>query len=52
LKLANLGTRDALLSDESLARGVLVSEGHITHPALAQSLELPYVPLAEALPPA
>jgi alanine dehydrogenase len=52
LKLANLGTRKALLCDASLAKGVLVSEGHITYEALAQSLGLPFVPLAEALPPA
>jgi alanine dehydrogenase len=51
LRLADMGTRAALLSDESLARGVLVSEGAVTHEALAQSLELPFVPLHEALPP-
>jgi alanine dehydrogenase len=51
LKLANLGTREALLSDPSLAKGVLVSEGHVTYEALAESLGLPFVPLAEALPP-
>ncbi len=52
LKLANLGTRAALLSDASLAKGVLVSEGYVTYEALAESLGLPFVPLAEALPPA
>lgn len=52
LKLANLGTREALLRDPSLAKGVLVSEGHVTYPALAESLGLPYVPLEQALPPA
>ena len=50
LKLANLGTREALLSDPSLAKGVLVSEGSITYAALAASLALPFVPLAQALP--
>ncbi|MBI5284100.1 MAG: alanine dehydrogenase [Chloroflexi bacterium] len=50
LKLANLGTREALLADASLAKGVLVSEGHITYETLAESLEMPFVPLAEALP--
>lgn len=52
LALAEYGTRGALERDAALAKGVLVSEGHITYEALASSLELPYVPLARALPPA
>ncbi len=51
-KLADLGTRRALMEDASLARGVLVSEGKVTYKALAESLGLPYVPLEKALPPA
>ena len=50
LKLANLGTRAAVLGDPALAKGVLVSEGHVTYEALAESLGLPFVPLAGALP--
>ncbi|HYM16366.1 MAG TPA: alanine dehydrogenase [Dehalococcoidia bacterium] len=50
LKLANLGTRQALLDDAALAKGVLVSEGQVTYEALAASLGLPYVELARALP--
>ena len=50
LALANEGTRGALQRDPALAKGVLVSEGHITYEALASSLELPYVPLSQALP--
>ncbi|MBI2724583.1 MAG: alanine dehydrogenase [Chloroflexi bacterium] len=50
LKLADLGTRAALQHDPALARGVLVSEGHITYAALAESLALPFVPLEQALP--
>jgi alanine dehydrogenase len=50
LKIASMGTRLAVTTDPALARGVLVSEGAVTHEALAQSLELPYVPLTEALP--
>ena len=50
LKLANLGTREALLADVALAKGVLVSEGSVTYAALAESLHLPYVPLEQALP--
>ncbi len=50
LKLANLGTREALLADVALAKGVLISEGSVTYAALAESLHLPYVPLEQALP--
>ncbi len=50
LKLAALGTREALLADASLAKGVLVSEGAVTYEALAESLALPFVPLTQALP--
>jgi alanine dehydrogenase len=50
LKLADLGARAAVLEDAALARGVLVSEGKVTHEALAGSLHLPFVPLAKALP--
>jgi alanine dehydrogenase len=50
LELANLGTREALLADVALAKGVLVSEGSVTYAALAESLHLPYVPLERALP--
>ena len=50
LKLANLGARAAVTSDSALAKGVLVSEGAVTHDALARSLSMPYVPLEKALP--
>ncbi len=50
LKVARLGTREALLEDPALAKGVLVSEGAVTYEALAESLSLPFVPLARALP--
>jgi alanine dehydrogenase len=50
LKLADLGPRRALTEDRALAGGVLVSEGAVTHEALAASLHLPFVPLAKALP--
>jgi alanine dehydrogenase len=50
MTIANSGTRVAVTSDPALARGVLVSEGAVTHKALATSLELPYVSLADALP--
>ncbi|HET6615862.1 MAG TPA: alanine dehydrogenase [Dehalococcoidia bacterium] len=50
LKIAELGAREAVQRDAALARGVLVSEGAVTHEALAASLELPFVPLEQALP--
>jgi alanine dehydrogenase len=49
-KIADLGTREAILQDAALAKGVLVSEGSVTYPALAESLRLPFVPLERALP--
>jgi alanine dehydrogenase len=50
LKIADLGARRAVVEDASLARGVLISEGAVTYEALADSLKLPFVPLARALP--
>jgi alanine dehydrogenase len=50
LQIANLGTRDALLTNTALSKGVLVSEGAVTYEALAASLRLPFVPLEQALP--
>lgn len=49
-KLADLGPREAVLQDAALAKGVLVSEGHVTYEALANSLGLPFVSLEQALP--
>ena len=50
LKLAELGPRRAVLEDAALAHGVQVSEGAVTHEALAESLGRPFVPVREALP--
>jgi alanine dehydrogenase len=50
LKIAALGARQAVVEDAALANGVLVSEGAVTHEALAGSLHLPFVPLSRALP--
>jgi len=50
IRLANMGTRNAVLHDPALAKGVLVSQGHVTHAALAESLGLPFVALEQALP--
>ncbi len=50
LEIAAKGPQAALLSNAALARGVLVSEGHVIHPGLAESLGVVAVPLAEAMP--
>ena len=47
--LANKGYRAALLDDPHLGNGLNVCAGKLTHPAVAQDLGLPYVPLADAL---
>ena len=49
-EIARLGPRAALLANDALAKGVLVSEGHVVHPGLADSLAVPAVALAEAMP--
>lgn len=43
LKLAEHGVK-AMLDDEPLRLGLNSYDGHITHPAVAESLELPYAP--------
>ncbi len=42
LKIANLGTREALNSDVHLARGLTVEAGTIAHEQVARDLDLPY----------
>lgn len=49
LKIANEGFRKAVISDEALAKGVNVFKGKITHPAVAESFGMKYVPLKELL---
>jgi alanine dehydrogenase len=50
LKIAEQGPREALLNDSALAKGVLVSEGRVVHPALAASMGLSATALDQALP--
>ena len=50
MKIAAVGARQAVTEDAALAKGVLISEGVVTHEALAGSLHLPFVPLSRALP--
>lgn len=49
--LAEEGPRQALLTHPELTRGANIVSGNVCHPAVAESLGLPYVPPAEALEP-
>ncbi len=43
LKLADMGTVSAIRAERGLQDGLSVRRGHITEPAVAQALDLPYV---------
>ncbi len=45
IRLANLGLHEALSIDPGLANGLNVFAGQVTHPAVAQTFQLPYAPL-------
>jgi len=47
LSLANLGYKEAMRRNPHLLNGLNVSEGKITHKAVAEALNMPYVPAAE-----
>jgi alanine dehydrogenase len=49
LKLATLGLKRAIKSDAGLNLGVNTCQGHVTHPAVAASQDLEYVPMDELL---
>jgi alanine dehydrogenase len=49
LRLANQGFRKAVLSDECLAKGVNVYDGHVTNKGVAKNLKLEYTPLSRLL---
>jgi alanine dehydrogenase len=49
LALAEHGLVGAVQRDPGLRLGVNVAGGHVTHPGVAGSLDLPLVPLDEAL---
>lgn len=44
MPIANLGYKEAMRQNVNLMHGLNVCEGHITHEAVAKSLQLPYVP--------
>jgi alanine dehydrogenase len=47
MAIAAKGWRQALQDDPALARGLNVCDGRITHPAVAESLRLPYTPIEQ-----
>ena len=49
LKLANLGLKQTINSNPAIAKGVNTLRGHVTYEAVADSLDLEYVPVEEAL---
>jgi alanine dehydrogenase len=51
LALADLGVRDAIARDPGLRGGVNVVAGHVTHPAVAEGVGMPFTPVEELLVP-
>jgi len=49
LAIAGKGLRAAVCADASLARGVNVYKGHVTHPAVAEAAGVEYTPLEKLL---
>ncbi|WP_067931898.1 alanine dehydrogenase [Alicyclobacillus kakegawensis] len=49
LQIANKGIQQAIRDNAALARGVNVMDGRLTYEAVAQSLNLPYTPLADVV---
>jgi len=47
--IADKGWQDALLQDDTLAKGANVINGQVTYAGVAEALSLPYVPLDEAM---
>ncbi len=49
LALADFGVSDAIARDPGLRGGVNVARGQVTHPAVAQGVGMPFVPVETAL---
>ena len=49
IALADRGWRDAVAQDPTLAGGLNVCAGHVTHPAVAAALGLEYTPIEDVL---
>ena len=50
LALAEHGPREAVARDPGLRLGVNVAGGQVTHPAVAEGVQMPFVPVEEAWP--
>jgi alanine dehydrogenase len=51
LALADNGVREAIARDPGLRSGVNVVAGHVTHPAVAEGVGMPFTPVEELLVP-
>jgi alanine dehydrogenase len=51
LALADNGVREAIARDPGLRGGVNVVAGHVTHPAVAEGVGMPFTPVEELLVP-
>ncbi|WP_246194891.1 hypothetical protein [Allochromatium palmeri] len=49
LALADQGWRSALREDPHVRHGLNIGEGQVTHPAVAQSLDVEYVPAEQVV---
>lgn len=49
LKIADKGFAAALMGDQHLRDGLNIHDGAVTHKAVAEALDLPYLPASEAL---
>src|SRR3954466_3165298 len=49
LALADLGLAGAIAKDPGMRPGVNVAAGHVTHPAVAEGVGMPYTPVEEVL---
>jgi alanine dehydrogenase len=49
LALADNGVAEAARRDPGLAMGINVIDGRVTHPAVAESVEIPYTPVEQVL---
>lgn len=49
VQIANKGVERAVSENRALSLGINVMKGHVTHQAVAESLDLPHVPLGDVL---
>jgi alanine dehydrogenase len=49
LALADHGVAEAVRRDPGLRLGINVADGRVTHPAVAEAVEMPYAPVGEVL---